>query len=159
MKTWLAEMGTSTVRAQPDPDGGTRRVISLQGIQGRIKPVAVMQDYPQANTEYYTNTFQLLLAILKKQVLKSHTFNFIEWRLLLLNTRYCYEDKPPSYSALAPSKGSQNPWVRNLLHATQQQSITYTSAQHQLSCLLVLCIALHPIATGCIQTCTKPRQL
>lgn len=54
-------MGNSTVRAQPDPDGGTHRVISLQGTQRRVKPVTVLQDHSQANAEYYTNAFQLLV--------------------------------------------------------------------------------------------------
>ena len=35
--------------------------ISLQGIQSRIKLVTVQQDHAQAITEYYTNTFQLLV--------------------------------------------------------------------------------------------------
>lgn len=109
----------------------------------------LLEDRPQANTEYCTTALlSLVLCSNMEEVspeirpFKFYWINCIEWKLMLLNTRYCYEDEPSSYSALAPGTGNQSPRVRNLPHATQQQSVSYTCAQPQPSCP-VLCITLH----------------
>lgn len=76
VKTWQAKMANSTGRAQRDPDRGT--AVSLQAVQRRINlSWAVLRQ--TRNTVLTLFNYLYFVAILKKQVLKTHPWNCVGW--------------------------------------------------------------------------------
>lgn len=75
VKTWQAKMANSTGRAQRDPDRGT--AVSLQAIQRINLSWTVLRQ--TRNTVLTLFNYLYFVAILKKQVLKTHPWNCVGW--------------------------------------------------------------------------------